>query len=137
MSVVEDYVEMEMDALNQHECMAAMTALLQHMKRNKITPPIEQGTTPSSLPPWMDYLNKKLTSNSTHRNIKLFIAKLIINTEEVFRPYAKFWFGPIVQLILCGDCGDEGIHYMVVDLVVTMLSWATVAIPEVSGYVYS
>jgi DNA-dependent protein kinase catalytic subunit len=37
-----DYVEMDMDELNQHECMATMTALLQHMVRNKITPVVEK-----------------------------------------------------------------------------------------------
>ena len=39
-TVEDDYVEMEMDELNQHECMASLTALLQHMARNKITPDI-------------------------------------------------------------------------------------------------
>lgn len=35
-------VDLEMDELNQHECMAAMTALIGHMQRNNITPKIEQ-----------------------------------------------------------------------------------------------
>lgn len=30
-----------MDELNQHECMATMTALIGHMLRNNITPKIE------------------------------------------------------------------------------------------------
>lgn len=42
MTVEDDYVEMEMDELNQHECMASMTALLQHMLRNEITPAVEK-----------------------------------------------------------------------------------------------
>ena len=42
MTVSDDYVEMEEDALNSHECMAALTALLQHMKRNKIIPDVEK-----------------------------------------------------------------------------------------------
>lgn len=33
-----DILELEMDELNQHECMATMTALIQHMQRNLITP---------------------------------------------------------------------------------------------------
>lgn len=41
-TVKDDYVEMEMDELNQHECMASLTALLQHMNRNKITPTLEK-----------------------------------------------------------------------------------------------
>lgn len=33
---------LEMDELNQHECMASMTALIGHMQRNGITPRVEQ-----------------------------------------------------------------------------------------------
>lgn len=35
-------VVLEMDELNQHECMATMTALIGHMQRNNITPKVEQ-----------------------------------------------------------------------------------------------
>ncbi len=41
-TVEDDYVEMEMDELNQHECMASLAALLQHMRRNSITPAVEK-----------------------------------------------------------------------------------------------
>ena len=40
--MMEETVELEMDELNQHECMATMTALLNHMQRNKITPTVEE-----------------------------------------------------------------------------------------------
>ena len=35
-------VDLEMDELNQHECMATMIALIGHMQRNNITPKVEQ-----------------------------------------------------------------------------------------------
>lgn len=35
-------VDLEMDELNQHECMATMTALIGHMQRSNITPKVEQ-----------------------------------------------------------------------------------------------
>ena len=34
------YVEFESDSLNEHECMASFTNLLQHMLRNNITPSV-------------------------------------------------------------------------------------------------
>uniref|UniRef100_A0A3Q4AQN1 DNA-dependent protein kinase catalytic subunit n=1 Tax=Mola mola TaxID=94237 RepID=A0A3Q4AQN1_MOLML len=123
-------VDLEMDELNQHECMAVMTALIGHMQRNNITPKIEQGNTPSDLPPWMKFLHVKLANPATHLNIRLFISKLIINTEEVFRPYAKHFLGPLLQLVVSGNNGGEGIHFMVVDIVVTLLSWTSVASPK-------
>uniref|UniRef100_A0A3B4TQG3 DNA-dependent protein kinase catalytic subunit n=1 Tax=Seriola dumerili TaxID=41447 RepID=A0A3B4TQG3_SERDU len=123
-------VDLEMDELNQHECMATMTALIGHMQRSNITPKIEQGNEPSELPPWMKFLHGKLSNPATPLNIRLFISKLIINTEEVFRPYAKHWLGPLLQLVVCGKNGGEGIHFMVVDVVVTVLSWTSLANPK-------
>uniref|UniRef100_A0A3Q2XVH6 DNA-dependent protein kinase catalytic subunit n=1 Tax=Hippocampus comes TaxID=109280 RepID=A0A3Q2XVH6_HIPCM len=117
-------VDLEMDELNQHECMASMTALIGHMQRNNITPKIDD------LPPWMKFLHGKLMNPATALNIRLFISKLIINTEEVFRPYAKHWLGPLLQLVVSGSNGGEGIHFMVVDIVVTALSWTSVARPK-------
>ncbi|KAM4534321.1 DNA-dependent protein kinase catalytic subunit isoform 1-T1 [Odontesthes bonariensis] len=123
-------VDLEMDELNQHECMAAMAALIGHMQRNNINPKIEEGNVPSELPPWMKFLHGKLSNPSTPLNIRLFISKLIVNTEEVFRPYAKHWLGPLLQLVVSGNNGGVGIHFMVVDIVVTVLSWTGLATPK-------
>ncbi|KAM4704971.1 DNA-dependent protein kinase catalytic subunit [Rhinophrynus dorsalis] len=127
---LDDVMEFEMDELNQHECMAVMTGLIKHMHRNEITPKIEKGVTPQDLPPWMKFLHGKLENTSTPLNIRLFLSKLIVNTEEVFHPYAKFWIGPVLQLIVSGSNGGTGIHYMVVETVVTLLSWSSIATPN-------
>ncbi|XP_056289749.1 DNA-dependent protein kinase catalytic subunit-like [Pseudoliparis swirei] len=123
-------VDLEMDELNQHECMVTMTALIGHMLRNNITPKTEQGTMPSELPPWMKFLHGKLSNPATPLNIRLFISKLIINTEEVFRPYAKHWLGPLLQVVVSGNNGGEGIHFMVVDIIVIVLSWTSLVSPK-------
>ncbi|XP_013928118.1 PREDICTED: DNA-dependent protein kinase catalytic subunit [Thamnophis sirtalis] len=128
--VPDDVMELEMDELNQHECMASMTTLLKHMHRNNITPVVEKGTNAPELPPWMKFLHSKLGNSTVPLNIRLFVAKLIVNTEEVFQPYAKWWLGPLLQLVVSGDNGGGGIHYMVVEIVVTLLSWTNVATPN-------
>uniref|UniRef100_A0A8C3EIJ4 DNA-dependent protein kinase catalytic subunit n=1 Tax=Corvus moneduloides TaxID=1196302 RepID=A0A8C3EIJ4_CORMO len=128
--VLNDEMELEMDEFNQHECMASMTTLIKHMQRNQITPKVEEGTVPVALPLWMKFLHGKLENPSVPLNIRLFIAKLIVNTEDVFRPYAKHWLGPLLQLVVSGNNGGEGIHYMVVEIVVTILSWTSVATPK-------
>uniref|UniRef100_A0A8C3RFN2 DNA-dependent protein kinase catalytic subunit n=1 Tax=Cyanoderma ruficeps TaxID=181631 RepID=A0A8C3RFN2_9PASS len=128
--VLNDEMELEMDEFNQHECMASMTTLIKHMQRSRITPKVEEGTVPVDLPLWMKFLHGKLGNPSVPLNIRLFIAKLIVNTEDVFRPYAKHWLGPLLQLVVSGNNGGEGIHYMVVEIVVTILSWTSVATPK-------
>uniref|UniRef100_A0A452QYJ1 DNA-dependent protein kinase catalytic subunit n=1 Tax=Ursus americanus TaxID=9643 RepID=A0A452QYJ1_URSAM len=127
--MVQDAVlELEMDELNQHECMATMTALIKHMHRNQILPKGEE-VLPRNLPLWMKFLHDKLGNPSVSLNIRLFLAKLVINTEEVFRPYAKYWLSPLLQLVVSENNGGEGIHYMVVEIVVTVLSWTGLATP--------
>uniref|UniRef100_A0A7M4FFG4 DNA-dependent protein kinase catalytic subunit n=1 Tax=Crocodylus porosus TaxID=8502 RepID=A0A7M4FFG4_CROPO len=118
--VLDDEMELEMDELNQHECMTAMTTLIKHMQRNQITPKVDEGAVPVALPPWMKFLHSKLGNPSVPLNIRLFLAKLIVNTEEVFQPYARHWLGPLLQLVVSRDNGGEGIHYMVVEIVVTL-----------------
>ena len=49
---------------------------------------------------------------------------------KVFQPYARFWLDPLIQLLV--NSGNEGMHYLVVEVVVTMLTWAQTAIPDVS-----
>lgn len=94
-----------MDELNRHETMTTLLSLMHHMRNKKIynpptspltppstgssgaasttgTPGLSQST-PVALPSWMVYLQKKMSSRSTHLNIKLFIAKLIINEPKV------------------------------------------------------
>ena len=44
---------------------------------------VEQGAAPGELPPWMKFLLGKLGNPATPLNIRLFVAKLLINTEEV------------------------------------------------------
>ncbi|XP_069477126.1 DNA-dependent protein kinase catalytic subunit [Ambystoma mexicanum] len=124
-----DFMDLEMDELNQHDCMSAMIGLLKHMQSNQITPKVEEGVIPQDLPPWMKFLHGKLSNPSTSLNIRLFIAKLVVNTEEVFQPYARQWLGPLLQLVVSENNGGPGIHYMVVEIVVTLLSWTSVATP--------
>ncbi|XP_017736835.1 PREDICTED: DNA-dependent protein kinase catalytic subunit isoform X2 [Rhinopithecus bieti] len=128
-TVHDDVLELEMDELNRHECMAPLTALVKHMHRSLGPPQGEEDSVPRDLPPWMKFLHGKLGNPIVPLNIRLFLAKLIINTEEVFRPYAKHWLSPLLQLAASENNGGEGIHYMVVEIVATILSWTGLATP--------
>nr|XP_018666849.1 DNA-dependent protein kinase catalytic subunit isoform X1 [Ciona intestinalis] len=125
-----NFVELEVDSLNEHECMPALVGLITHMHENNIGFPEEEKEEESSLPSWMSSIHKKLSSSSTSKNVRLFIAKLIINCEQYFRPYAAHWITPLAQLILREDCGVNGIDTMVCDILVTVLSWNNIAVPE-------
>ncbi|XP_033121520.1 DNA-dependent protein kinase catalytic subunit-like [Anneissia japonica] len=124
-----DSVVMEDDALNQHECMASLVGLLNHMKANITPQQATQGSQSSSMPAWMAWLHQK-AMKSSDLGTKLFIARLIVNIPEIFQPYAQHWFAPLISIIVGGSSAGEGIHSMVVDIMVVMLQWTPVAIPQ-------
>ncbi|XP_042110110.1 DNA-dependent protein kinase catalytic subunit [Ovis aries] len=124
-----DVLDLDMDELSQHECMAPLVALVQHMQRLEAALPGEEGSMPRNLPPWMKFLHDKLGNPSVSLNIRLFLAKLVVNTEEVFRPHARHWLGPLLQLVVSENNGGDGIHYLVVEIVATVLSWTGIATP--------
>ncbi|XP_036359180.1 DNA-dependent protein kinase catalytic subunit isoform X2 [Octopus sinensis] len=118
-----DYA-LEMDEINQSECMLPVVAVLKHMYQQNITPKENK-----EMPPWMNYLRKKFIASSTHLNIKLFIAKLIVNTAEIFEKYASFWVLPLSEFIILGNFEEKGINYFVLDIIVMILSWGEHSIP--------
>ena len=78
-------------------------------------------------------MHKKFNSGKTPQNVRLFLARLITNRPKVFQPYAKYWLTGLTQLVIGGNHGGGGIHYFIVDVVVTMLSWSTNAVLDVSS----
>ena len=122
-------VNLEMDALNQHEIMATLVGLVQHMRENNITPSVATGDGGSpAVPAWVAAITAELTSTATHWNVKLFLAKLIINVEDSPVPYfhlfAAVLYAPLMDLLLGMDCA-EGMNYFAVDVVHLLLQWST------------
>ncbi|KAB1256477.1 DNA-dependent protein kinase catalytic subunit [Camelus dromedarius] len=96
-----DMLELELDELNRHECMAPLAALVRHLQR---VPAVPTGGE-----------SRPLTLGSR-------------TLSQVFRPHARHWLGPLLQLAASESSG-EGIHYMVVEIVATVLSWTGSATP--------
>ena len=69
-----------------------------------------------------------------HAHAYMFV-HFFAHAQQVFQPYAKFWLPVLAQLVLSGEHGGEGLHYFIIDVVVTMLSWSTTAILEVRSIV--
>ena len=61
----------------------------------------------------------------------MFGTFLCVFVVQIFQPYAKFWLPELARLVIAGDHGGEGLHYFVVDVLVTMLSWSSTAVLQV------
>ncbi len=129
----EDEIEIDLDDLNQHESMLAFIELIESLVKNKITPLYEQDKLPTEMPPWMQFINRKLSDLDTHENVKLFLIRGLINTQNVFKSYAKFWYPPLISFLVNSKtlCADNYIDFFTLDLVVLLLSWHKIGIPEV------
>jgi DNA-dependent protein kinase catalytic subunit len=46
-------------------------------------------------------------------NIRLFLAKIVINMPEAFEMYAHSWIRPIMRLAMEGDTFGEAMNYFV------------------------
>ena len=121
-----EFIEMEIDELNLHPCMIPLVCLLKHMESNGIS-----SSTSSEMPPWMICLYKRFHDPAVHLNIKLFLMRLLTHTHRLFRPYARYWLTPILQL--CNQIFEkcsEGLNTFLIDTLVIALSWHSVAIPS-------
>ncbi|KAF5289822.1 hypothetical protein FQA39_LY14977 [Lamprigera yunnana] len=121
-------IALENVTINLHECMAPISATIQHMIDNDINPlPPESNS--MSMPKWVKGIMNVLTNEECHDNIKIFLTKLIHNCQHVFKYYAKFLYLPILKMMTDGVIGHE-INFFVTDLIVMLTSWSSVALPE-------
>jgi hypothetical protein len=51
-----------------------------------------------ALPSFMQTLLRDF-QNEAHLNVKIFILKMLVNHQELFKPYAKIWLLPICNFI--------------------------------------
>lgn len=58
-----------------------------------------------------------------HPNVRLFVARVLLDRASHFQPYAQHWFRPVLQLILALAAEGAGLNYFVNDLCVMLLTW--------------
>ena len=126
--VAEKDLELEMDALNQNPAMPVLLKLLMHL-HTSVSPP-KPG---DKMPSWMQEMYDKMSAPDTHVNIRLFIAKLVINRPQVFEPFGEHWWKPLSLLLVDSPSFGSGINYFVQDLCILLLSWAGKSIEASQG----
>ena len=120
------FVELEGDELGNHPCLAQLVAVVKHMEsKHMYTVPTDSYEN-ADPPLWMKSILAVLESEEHHRNIKLFILKIILTVPDIFVPFAKIFQLPILNLIGDGVLTDSGnsINYFISDLIIMLLSWS-------------
>ena len=114
---------LEMDEINRSPAMPIMLLLIDHLSSN-ITPLPVGNDGDAPMPAWMMEMHRKFTAEDSHMNIRLFIGKVVVNRQAVFRPFARHWAHPIMLMIVSGDQYGTGLNYYVQDLCLLLLGWA-------------
>lgn len=87
--------DMEVDQLNDNPVMMAMLRTIQTMVNKFTTSWVDEAAAsatavaPSSPPAWMRNMIAKLQERDTHINVRLFIAKVMMNCAEVFHSWVR------------------------------------------------
>ncbi|KAJ8958549.1 hypothetical protein NQ314_006388 [Rhamnusium bicolor] len=117
--------EIQLDAINvnNHECMATVCGLIQHIFNSGITD-LPEKDEEVVLPNWMKGMRTALLSRDTHRNIKIFLVKVIDNMIVIFNHYSNWFLEPLMQFIVDKCAGNE-INYFVTDVIIILAKWAS------------
>ncbi|CAI5736025.1 unnamed protein product [Peronospora farinosa] len=88
-------VEIELDALNQHPCMIPLLRVLMQMKTD-----FGSGWEEKAMPGWMKKLFGVIVDRSVGVNVRLFLAKVVLDVPEVFKMYRSPWLGAVIEALL-------------------------------------
>ncbi|CAH0476370.1 unnamed protein product [Peronospora belbahrii] len=88
-------VEIELDALNQHPCMISLLRVLVQMKAD-----FGSGWDDKTMPGWMRKLFDVVVDQSVGLNVRLFLAKVVLDIPEVFVMYGSSWLGAVMEALL-------------------------------------
>ncbi|XP_053697973.1 DNA-dependent protein kinase catalytic subunit-like [Sabethes cyaneus] len=113
-------VSLEQSKINDHEVMATLCAVIQHMHENKITPTEGERIAP---PPWIKFLAASLRDQQQHRNVRIFLVKAIDNCRQWLKPYASTLIPPLMQVIV-DECIASQLNTFLTDLIALILEWS-------------
>lgn len=118
-------VVLESDDFNQHECMPYICVLLRRMK--------EVCKSSDKLPKCMALFRDTLLSGYKvypvySRIVTLFLLRIVYNTIDVFKSYAKFMLTPIVETV-ANYLERDDLNYIITDILEILMDWHDVAMP--------
>lgn len=118
-------LKLERNCINDHEIMATVCGVVDHMFENKITPINEDGTLRGKKYAWVEWMCNTIAnhSNNEHINIRIFLATMIDNCSSWFRNYADDVAPAILKFLIDWINLNNGIDALAVFLMVDLLEW--------------
>lgn len=112
---------LEKNSINDHEVMATLCAVVEHMFESGITL-IYDTIRASKAPKWIEWICATLEDDTVHLNIRLFLATLIDNCRHRFRSFANTITKAILKL-LTSHAFSRNMNAFYVIMAVNLLEW--------------
>uniref|UniRef100_A0A1B0CHQ8 DNA-dependent protein kinase catalytic subunit CC3 domain-containing protein n=1 Tax=Lutzomyia longipalpis TaxID=7200 RepID=A0A1B0CHQ8_LUTLO len=122
-------VQLENDDINRHELMATLCALINHMFDEQITPIPADPSTRRTAPLWVEYIANAIESKQQHKNVRIFLCKLVDNCRSVFKYYCCVLMEPLMEFIV-DECAGSTLNSFITDLVALILEWGEIYKPN-------
>jgi hypothetical protein len=114
------WLGLENDELNKHECAATITGAIIHLVNSKVNRLPAHGEEPKKdqLPDWLVHLRKALGTDSD--NVRLLLMRIIGNTRAAFVPYLRPLFVALANC-LCRHLAVNSLNYLVRDILLILV----------------
>lgn len=121
-------VQLESTPVNDHEVMSVLVGVINSIYQKKISPVVNLDKYETKKYEWVISLANSIRNSDNHKNIRIFLAKLVDNCRNIFVFYAKQMLGAILSTITDGCLGTQ-MNFFITDVVVMLLSWSHVYKP--------
>ena len=122
-------IQLESTPINDHEVMSVLVGVVNHIYQNKISPYLSLEKYEDKKYEWVLSLAASMGNQDNHKNVRIFLAKLVDNCRSVFVHYAKQLLGAVLSVITDGCLGNE-MNFFITDLVTMLLSWSHIYKPD-------
>lgn len=123
------YINLESIPINENEIMGTLVGVVNFMYAKKLTVFSNFKDADEKKYEWVLSIANSLKYNDQHKNVKIFLAKLIENCRTIFAHYAEFLMGPLLNILTDGTFGNT-LNFFITDLITMLLSWSHVYKPK-------
>ena len=123
--------QIDVDPLNRHDIMVPLTAAVQLAGAPEAPEGAAVPRDSASQPMWMQQLRSHMVQSNQHVNVRLLIARLVLNCSRVFAPWCKLWYEPLLGLVIDRIRNQGwGLNSFVMDVIFLLIEWAETSLPD-------
>lgn len=111
------------NSINDHEVMATICGVIDHMFENNITPINDDGSVRRQKLGWVENVCNAIGNKNIHINVRMFLAAMIDNSQHWFRSYSDVVSVAVLKFLKDVITINNSINALAIFLMVDLLEW--------------